>query len=237
MNKLLSGISLFSLLFLLQGCDDPPKDPEIIGNFYKTVQECQSDFPSQICQKAHDEALKDTLNTSQKFDDIDSCLDKYGQDGCANTQTPEISTQDQHPGDIFIPKFQGFSVIVDYVPEEDDDGDETGDTYPEYSYTGYTYQPNFFLFATYHPYSISSGVGYSKTSTTSIYTTKINNKVIASTGTRVNSTYVKPNITSVKTSISRSGFGTRSFSASKSISVSRGGFGGKAGGFGGGRGG
>lgn len=239
MKKMLSGISLIALAFMLQGCDDPPpKEPQIIGNVYKTVQECAYDMPYATCVTAHDKAIAETIQTSEKFTDIDSCMDKYGQDGCANIETPEVETQDQHPGDRFIPKFQGFSVIVDYVPEEDEDGDETGNTVPVYGYTGYVYQPNFIFVGNYHPYVVSSGFGYSKSSTTSIFTTRINNKLVASTGTRVNSSYVRPNVTDVKASISRSGFGTRSFSASRSmVSVSRGGFGGRASGFGGGRGG
>lgn len=238
MNKMY-GVSLLSLMFVLAGCDNSDNsNPQIIGNFYKTIEECRHDFSNDICVKSHDSALLDTIQTADKFDNITDCMEKYGQDGCSNTQYPEITTEDQHPGDRFIPTFQGFSVIVDYLPEEDDDSDETGNTYPVYGYTGYVYQPNFVYIGGYHPFVVSSGFGYSKKTTTSIFTTRINNKVVASTGTRVNSTFVRPNVSSVKASISRSGFGTRSFSASRSaVSVSRGGFGGKAGGFGGGRGG
>lgn len=225
-----------SLCLFLASCDDNSNSPETVGNFYPNIEACRKDYDIKICEDAFNNAINDLKKNSKKFTDIDICQEEYGYDNCANINSPWEETSDQYPGDVFVPKLQGFSVIVSYETEEDDDGNDV--SIPSYGYSGYVYQP-FFFYSNYHPYVISSGYGFdNRSSTRSIYISKIDNKTVATTGVKVNNTYVRPNIKSIKTSISRSGFGTRSFSAAKSsLSVSRGGFGSRAASFGGGRGG
>lgn len=235
--KILTSSVAIASLFFLSSCDsEEEKQPTIVGNYYTTIETCRKDFDVKICTDAFNNSVNDLKKVAKKFTDIDDCQEEYGYNNCANINSPWQETSDQYPNDVFIPKLQGFSVLVSYETEEDDDGEDFTDT--QYGYSGYTSQP-FFFYAHYQPLIISSGYGYSPTSyTRSIYVSKVDNKTIATTGVKVGSNFVRPNISEIKTTISRSGFGTRSFSASRSgFSVSRGGFGARAGSFGGGRGG
>lgn len=228
---LLTAAICLPLSMSLSACgkNDDDSQPQIIGNFYSNIDECIPEYGTGVCVTQYNSALNQSVQNSPKFSDITQCTEQYGDDGCATTINPTESTIDQHPGDIFIPRFQGFSVIVDYDTNEDDDGNTVST--PVYSSAGYIYQPG--VYVGYHPFIFISGPGYSRTVTRSIYTTRINGKMIATTGVKVGSSYSRPSVTSITTSISRSGFGTRSFSSSRAFSVSRGGFGSRAGGFGG----
>ena len=229
---LLTAAVCVPLSMALSACgkSDDDTQPQIIGNFYANVDECIPEYGTSVCYTQYNSALNQAVQNSPKFSDITQCTDLYGQDGCALTTNPLEATIDQHPGETYMPKFQGFSVLVDYESEEDEDGNMV-QTNPIYSSAGYIYQPGIYM--GYHPFIFISGPGYSRTVTRSIYTTQVNGRTVASTGVRVGSSYTRPSVTSVTTSISRSGFGTRSFTSSRAISVSRGGFGSRAGSFGG----
>lgn len=229
---LLTAAVCLPLSMSLSACgkSDDDTQPQVIGNFFATVDECIPEYGTNVCYTQYNTALTQAVQNAPKFSDITQCIEQYGEDGCSTTTNPIESTIDQHPGETFMPKFQGFSVLVDYQSEEDEDGN-TVQGNPIYSSAGYVYQPG--VYVGYHPFIFISGPGYSRTVTRSIYTTRVNGRTVATTGVRVGSTYSRPSVTSVTTSITRSGFGTRSFSSSRSISVSRGGFGSRAGGFGG----
>lgn len=227
---LLTAAVCLPLSLALSACNkDDDTQPQVIGNFYTNINDCISEYGTGVCVTQYYTALNQAIENAPKFSNISDCTDQYGSDGCATTSNPTVDTIDQHPGDVFMPKFQGFSVLVDYNTDEDEDGNTIST--PTYSSAGYVYQPG--VYVGYHPFIFISGPGYSRTVTRSIYTTRVNGRTVATTGVRVGSTYSRPSVTSVTTSISRSGFGTRSFSSSRSISVSRGGFGSRAGGFGG----